>query len=725
MHARILLFLFLITPIFSFANNLKTVSIKKVTDKITVDGNIDQVWQQADSVINFVQFQPYNGKEPTYKTIAKVLTTDDALYCLIVCEQDASDIQNNAGLLDSHGGDIVSIMLDTFGDKRTAYKFAVTAAGVRADCRLLDDARNRDYSWDGVWFASSTIYDWGYVVEMEIPYRSFQYDENLTEWGLDFDRWIPARTEDIYWCAYEENEGQRISKFGKLKFENFRPSVKGLNFEIYPVGIAKATYLHEGKYNIDPNAGLDIFYNPSQQLTFQLTANPDFAQIEADPYEFNISRYETYFSERRPFFTEGSEVFNPSGRERNSGFYRPLELFYSRRIGKKLDDGSEVPLYVGTRAFGRYGDWEYGGSIAAIGAKDYIDYDGNNSAEDHATFGSARIKKQIFDNSSIGLLYVGKHSKNDYNGVLDIDGALRGSDWQLAYQLARSFRNSNGDYAGSAGLRWFTDKWITGVRGNYIGENFALSQVGYVPWLGTWELTAISGPRWYYEQGTVTSILLYGIGSLNYEKADSYIDKAIGVGFNMQFRSNWGFEINLTGGKSLDAEKKYDSQQLSYSSWFNISPKWNANINGNIGKTYNFRRDYLAFYTFTGASANWQILNTLNIGSSIGFFIEGNPNNNIEDLVTNVRPYFSFTPFNDINIRTYVDNIYIRSSDRLERVLLGLLVSYNFLPKSWIYFAFNSLHGSNDYDNFGNIIPSDYHITDRTGVLKVKYLYYF
>jgi hypothetical protein len=248
--------------------------------------------------------------------------------------------------LDDFGGDVVSLMLDTFGDKRTAYKFAVSASGIRSDCRMLDDGRNRDYGWDGVWFASTRVYDWGYVVEMEIPFRSIQYDETLSSWGVDFDRWIPVSNEDLYWTSYEENEGLRISKFGTLELNGNRPTVKGLNLEIYPVGIAKASLVRDGVYEVAPDAGIDLFYNPSQKFTFQLTANPDFAQIEADPFDFNISRYESYFEERRPFFTQGNEIFMPSGRERNSGFYRPLELFYSRRIGKKLR--SAVPTIGNT-----------------------------------------------------------------------------------------------------------------------------------------------------------------------------------------------------------------------------------------------------------------------------------------------------------------------------------------------------------------------------------------
>jgi hypothetical protein len=181
---------------------------------------------------------------------------------------------------------------------------------------MLDDARNRDYSWDGIWDAASKIYDWGFVVEMKIPYKSIKYDKNLNEWGLDFDRWRSYNKEDLYWCEYEQNEGMRISKFGKLVLGDFKPGASGLNLEVYPVGISKFEYTDNNKYKGKADAGLDIFYNPSEQLTFQLTANPDFAQIEADPFSFNISRYESYFSERRPFFTQGNEVFNPSGKHR-------------------------------------------------------------------------------------------------------------------------------------------------------------------------------------------------------------------------------------------------------------------------------------------------------------------------------------------------------------------------------------------------------------------------
>ena len=708
-----------------FADSSKVLKLKKAPAEIILDGIIDPFWSGADSVSDFVQYQPYHGKDPSRRTVAKVLTTEHSLYCLMICYDKRENIQQNTGKLDDQGGDIVSIMLDTFGDKRTAYKFAVTAAGVRADCRLVDDARNRDYSWDGVWFSSSKVYDWGFVIEMEIPYRSIQYDEKLREWGLDFDRYVAALVEDTYWCPYEESEGQRVSKFGKLIFEEFRPSIKGLNLEIYPVAISKATYLQDGKYKGEPDAGIDIFYNPSQKLTFQLTGNPDFAQIEADPFQFNISRYEVYFNERRPFFTQGNEVFMPSGRERNSGFYRPLELFYSRRIGKKLPDGSEVPLLLGTKAFGRLEDWEYGGFLAMTGEKDYM-LDGTKETEPRAYFGSARIKKQILGNSSIGLLFVGKHSEQNDDGVLDIDGAFRSSDWQLSYQLARSFKDKQGDFAGSTGLLMFKEDMALGLRARYIGKEFDVNQVGFVPWQGTAELTLFGGPRWYYKEGYVRQIMIYGGFYLYNERVDTYTDHSAVLGLNMQFRDQWGYEVTLIAGRSKDLDKKYDSYEIDLSSWYNISPKWYANLGGSFLKTYNFSRNYLAFYSSMWSEFGWHALKVFDVGTSFNMFVEGNPDNKIEDITYNARPFFSVTPLNDLSIRVYLDNVYVRSTKQVQQVIFGFLFSYSFLPKSWIYLAVNEIRDRGpEYDPMGIVLPNRLHVTDRVSVLKLKYLYYF
>lgn len=684
--------------------------------EIILDGHIDPAWSSADSASGFFQLQPYYGKPPSHGTVAKILTTPGALYCLIVCYDDRANVQLLTGLLDNSEGDVVSVMLDTFNDRQTAYKFAVTASGVRADCRLLDDGRNRDFSWDGVWFSATDVYDWGFVVEMKIPYKSIRYNGDLSDWGLDFDRWCATSKEDLYWNTYAENEGQRISKFGRLEFDGTRPSVTGLNLEVYPVGIAKATYLRDGKYHVDPDAGVDVFYNPSERLTFQLTANPDFAQIEADPFAFNITRYETHFDERRPFFTEGNEVFTASGREQNSGFYRPLELFYSRRIGRLLPDGTEVPLEVGTKAFGRMGGWEYGGFYARTSGVDY-NQDGMNTREPEASFVAGRVKTRILDNSSLGVLFVGKRSMGTTYGVVDIDGAIRTSNWQASYQFARSIQGSQGDFATSIGLVSRAPSWMTLSRIRASGNDFDVSQVGFVPWRGVAEVMFISGPRWFSPEGAVREISLYGGGALFYEHADLYTDRVALLGYNMQFRDNWGFEIDLNAGRARDSGILYTYYEVDYSTWMHISPRWEANVNGMYARTFNFLRNYLGRYFSFESAAEWKVLNELGLGTSYSMYFEWRPDGKLEDITYNARPYFSLTPVNDLNFRVYMDNVYVRSTDKLEHVILGFLFSYNFLPKSWVYLAVNQVEQRDQ-------LTRRMQIAGRAAVLKVKYLYY-
>jgi hypothetical protein len=699
--------------------------VLRTTDTpIEIDGVIDSCWTRADSIAEFFQLEPYYDKPPTRSTVAKVISTLDALYCLMVCRDARESIQNVTGLLDQGGGDIVSIMLDTFDDRQTAYKFAVTAAGVRADARLLDDGRNRDYGWDGVWFADSRVYDWGFVVEMKIPYKSIRFNPELREWGLDFDRWIPEANEDLYWCRYEKNEGQRISKFGRLNLNGFRPTQTGINLEVYPVGIAKAQDLTGSKFRMEPDAGIDIFYNPSERLTFQLTGNPDFAQIEADPFAFNISRYETYFDERRPFFTEGNEVFMAAGRQRNTGFYRPLELLYTRRIGKLLPDGSAVPLLVGTKAFGRAAGWEYGGFYSLTGESEYSDGT-EKRTERRASFLSARIKRTILENSSVGVLFVGKVIPGHTNGVIDLDGAMRTSDWQLSYQVARSIDGPRGDFAGSAGFVSFGKEWLNLYRLRAVGSNFDIDQVGFVPWKGTADFVGLTGPMWYYDTGWIRQILMYAGPAFSYKDAEAHTDWTVILGFNMQFRDNWGYEITFQSGESKDGGLTYKSYELNLSSWYHIAPAWSGNLYGGYAKTFNFSRDYLAPYGWLGAGVNWKALSILEAGTSYDMFIERKPEGALEDITFNARPYCSLTPLNDLNIRVYVDNVFLRSSQQNERVIVGALVSYNFLPKSWIYLAFNELQERVAVADASGGSRRVLQSTGRAAVLKVKYLYYF
>jgi len=270
------------------------------------------------------------------------------------------------------------------------------------------------------------------------------------------------------------------------------------------------------------------------------------------------------------------------------------------------------------------------------------------------------------------------------------------------------------------------EKYLIAVRGRYIGEKFDIDQVGYVPWRGTSELVGIAGPRWYFEKGPLQEILIYTGGVLSYEKVDSYTDRLATLGINMQFRKNWGYEIDLTAGRSKDQGIMYDSYQATYSAWFNPSPAWDVSSNGGISRTYNFSRDYLAFYGWMSDSFDWRVLDPLKVGTSFDSYVEWNPDNRIEEVTLNARPFFSLTPVNNLNVRVYVDNVYLRSTGNMRQVIGGLLFSYNFRPKSWVYFAVNEIHDrSDEYGPDDELAPNRLHLVDRAAVLKLKYLFYF
>jgi hypothetical protein len=263
-------------------------------------------------------------------------------------------------------------------------------------------------------------------------------------------------------------------------------------------------------------------------------------------------------------------------------------------------------------------------------------------------------------------------------------------------------------------------------RTRYIGNNFNVDQVGYVPWIGTWQTTGLTGPNWYFKDGWISQILLLGGGNTNYKHVEGYTDHAAIIDFNMSFRDNWGYEITLLAGKSKDNGIKYDYSEIDYSTYYNIGSKWSGDLYGGYAKTYNFNRDYVAFYSWHGLDFMWNAANILQLGTSYNMWIEGNPEGEVEDITYDARPYFSVTPVNNLNVRVYVDNLYDSATDHLEQFISGFLFSYNFRPKSWIYFAYNELDNRSDqYDSAGNLLPQRMHVAIRAAVFKIKYLYYF
>lgn len=316
----------------------KTARIERFgpDDSFKLDGRLDeQVWQRARFISDFVQREPIQGVLPTDSTRVAFAYDEHTLYIgARMYSQDPSQIR---AILARHddGGDSerVIVSIDSYLDRRTAYTFAVTAAGGRMDWYSnndRDDYRNRDFSYNPIWTAAAVIDSLGWSAEFRIPLSQLRFNagDDLT-WGINVNRYVPSLNEDVFWIAIPRNESGWASWFGNLEGIDDVKSRRPI--EVVPYLSSSATRTssslldpddpYQSQTDFDARIGADVKFGLGPSLTVDATFNPDFGQVEADPAVVNLSAFPVFFPERRPFFIERRELLEAQG------------LFYSRRIG--------------------------------------------------------------------------------------------------------------------------------------------------------------------------------------------------------------------------------------------------------------------------------------------------------------------------------------------------------------------------------------------------------
>ncbi len=312
----------------------KTVAATRIVGQSPrIDGRLDdQAWLLAQPVREFAQQRPLEGADPTERTEVFILYSDAALYIgARLYRRDPSRIPRSVNRRDGFGNaEQFTVVLDSYLDRRTAFGFSVTAAGVKGDYFLSqdDEMRGRSSQYDPIWETRASIDSVGWIAEMRIPFSQLRFnaaDEQV--WGMNLNRWMPDKNESDRWVVIPQSETGFVSRFGSLR------GILGIHptrpVELVPYVAADArrrANVHPDDPFDDPfagRAGVDAKLGIGSSLTLDLTVNPDFGQVEADPAEVNLSAFETFFDERRPFFTEGNELLRGEG----PGY------FYSRRIG--------------------------------------------------------------------------------------------------------------------------------------------------------------------------------------------------------------------------------------------------------------------------------------------------------------------------------------------------------------------------------------------------------
>lgn len=310
---------------------------------IIIDGTLDEEgWKRAPKGSGFTQSQPYDGLPASEKTEVTVLYTDKYLFVGIMA-YDSSPDSITASLFrrdGSEASDWVYVNIDSYNDNRTAFTFAANPLGVQKDIMYFNDTQE-DVLWDAVWEVESRITENGWAAEFRIPLTQLRFSagNDIQKWGINFQRRIARRGEISFWARTPREEFGLVSKFGEIR--GIQQLARPLRLEVVPYvsgELRNDQLITQSDPSIEENsvqlkAGGDIKYGISSDFTLTATINPDFGQVEADPETFNLSQFEIFFEERRPFFLEGNEIFN-FGTTPSANAYSSHNNFYSRRIGR-------------------------------------------------------------------------------------------------------------------------------------------------------------------------------------------------------------------------------------------------------------------------------------------------------------------------------------------------------------------------------------------------------
>jgi len=315
------------------------VEASRLTESIEVDGRLDEAaWARAAIVDRFTQVDPEEGQPVSERTEARVLFDEQALY-IGVRLHDREPISSRLGRRDMGlaDADWLGVVIDSYHDHRTAFSFDVNPSGVQRDAvKSMGPGGNEidDLSWDPVWEASTTVDDGGWTAEYRIPFSQLRFsDTDDPVWGIQIERVIGRRREYAVLSFVPKAERGGIPTYGHLT--GLGSIEAGDRLEVSPYVLTRAEFVDPGAnpYRTDSeyfaSGGVDLTYRLTSDFTLTSTLNPDFGQVEVDPAVINLSVYETFFQEKRPFFVEGSEIFD-FGRNTSGG-----RLFYSRRVGRR------------------------------------------------------------------------------------------------------------------------------------------------------------------------------------------------------------------------------------------------------------------------------------------------------------------------------------------------------------------------------------------------------
>ena len=450
-------------------------------DAIRLDGRLDEsFWARVTPAANFVQVDPENGQPATERTEVRIAYDADALYMAVTCYDSEPDKligfqrRRDQGL---NSDDRFMWIIDTFLDGRTGYFFEMNPSGLMADALIGINGENRQ--WDGIWNGRARRSEIGWTLEIEIPFRTLNFNPNSDTWGINFQRTVRRKNEETIWNGWARNQGlRRMNNAGLVS--GIRNVSQGRGLDIKPYGLltSEASPGRGSTATVnDVSAGIDLFYNPTPLLRANFTVNTDFAQTEVDQRQVNLTRYSLFFPERRDFFLDGATFFDFAsaseqenfGGQGNSDRILP---FFSRRIGLSANNTPQT-INFGTKVTGQVGGRDVGLLHVRTGGADGF------TSED---FTVARVKNRLLRQSYVGALYTRRDpsSGGDATHTAGLDARFSTSSFLGSENLvaglwllhATKEGSSNGNSAFGASVAYPNDRWNARFDATEVQDNF-------------------------------------------------------------------------------------------------------------------------------------------------------------------------------------------------------------------------------------------------------------
>jgi hypothetical protein len=490
-------------------SSVKSIVATRTPIPPRIDGLLNEkVWSLASPSSSFTQFDPVEGAAPTESTSVRVLYDDNAIYFgIMMYDSQPKRIVRQLTRRDRPGeADRISITIDSYNDRLTGFNFSVNASDVQTDGIISSDGVIYDTNWDAVWESATKILRAGWSAEVKIPFSALRFPPRKKyTWGVNFRRYISRKKETDEWAMIPHGQTGLISKIGNVTgIANINPPTY---LEILPYALARQMYqptatMEDERKKFEGGVGLDLRYGPTSTATVNATFNPDFGQVEADQAILNLTSFETFYPEKRPFFLEGSQIFDFGTAFDGTG----MRLFYSRRIGLQPDylpAAGEQVLTVPkkTTILGAGKLTAHTASGLTVGVLEALTDEeratvatSTGSIEERiaaplSNFWVARLKKTVLENSSVGAMLTSVNRRSLLPALSGgVDWSLRFADNTYTVDGYLAFSHSSLDsvnrmtgtaarlYAGKiAG-----DHWVYATTYDYASRQYNINDVGFL-----------------------------------------------------------------------------------------------------------------------------------------------------------------------------------------------------------------------------------------------------